>query len=207
MSDPTSFAPRRQQRLRGRNRTIDRIRCVVLLLRDSRAAYYPSIYLDDHGEEDTGERLWADCSLVIAATQRQASIRCFWSIDNPDPCVLEINGTVPTRPCWWVRACLVCVHHSSTFLRGGSGRSIASRMAASAGLYSFPSCAISSCSFFGPRLVVVRSVRREDSPSHVPVSHTHERQSFGASLWPSAQKSEHFVFRSGRTCLVQKRSF
>ncbi|CAM9640594.1 unnamed protein product [Ectocarpus sp. 8 AP-2014] len=27
-------------------------RCVVLLIRDSRGAYYPSIYLDDHGEED-----------------------------------------------------------------------------------------------------------------------------------------------------------
>ncbi|CAN0345221.1 unnamed protein product [Ectocarpus fasciculatus] len=26
--------------------------CVVLLIRDSRGAYYPSIYLDDHGEED-----------------------------------------------------------------------------------------------------------------------------------------------------------
>ena len=32
--------------------TVDR--CVVLLIRDSRGAYYPSIYLDDHGEEDTG---------------------------------------------------------------------------------------------------------------------------------------------------------
>ncbi|CAM9192647.1 unnamed protein product [Ascophyllum nodosum] len=28
--------------------------CVVLLIRDSRGAYYPSIYLDDHGEEDAG---------------------------------------------------------------------------------------------------------------------------------------------------------
>ncbi|CAN0239959.1 unnamed protein product, partial [Laminaria digitata] len=28
--------------------------CVVLLIRDSRAAYFPSIYVDDHGEEDAG---------------------------------------------------------------------------------------------------------------------------------------------------------
>ncbi|CAN0161036.1 unnamed protein product [Ectocarpus sp. 4 AP-2014] len=28
------------------------LQCVVLLIRDSRGAYYPSIYLDDHGEED-----------------------------------------------------------------------------------------------------------------------------------------------------------
>lgn len=30
-------------------------RCVVLLIRDSRGAYYQSIYLDDHGEEDARE--------------------------------------------------------------------------------------------------------------------------------------------------------
>ena len=34
------------------------IRCVVLLIRDSRGAYYQSIYLDDHGEEDAREYLF-----------------------------------------------------------------------------------------------------------------------------------------------------
>ena len=31
-------------------------KCCALLVRDTRAAYYPSLYLDQHGEEDTGLR-------------------------------------------------------------------------------------------------------------------------------------------------------